>query len=65
MIFIISLIGLIGQKKNNINLISLYPDFQGEDKRKIILDTFIFGDLHWNKNGTKIVFDSLLNKINF
>ena len=52
-------------KKNNINLISLYSDFQGEDKRKIILDTFIFGDLHWNKNGTKIVFDSLLNKINF
>lgn len=52
-------------KKNNLNLVSLYPDFDGEDKRKIILDTFIYGDLHWNKNGTKIVFNSLINKINF
>ena len=52
-------------KKNNIDLISLYPEFQGADKRKIVLDTFIFGDLHWNKNGTKIVFNSLINKINF
>ena len=52
-------------KKNNIDLISLYPEFQGADKRKIVLDTFIFGDLHWNKIGTKIVFNSLINKINF
>ncbi len=52
-------------EKNNLNLVSLYPDFDGEDKRKVILDTFIYGDLHWNKNGTKIVFNSLINKINF
>ena len=52
-------------EKNNLNLISLYSDFNGKDKRKIILDTFIYGDLHWNKNGTKIVFESLINKINF
>ena len=52
-------------KKNNLNLISLYPDFDGKDKRKIILETFIYGDLHWNKNGTKIVFNSLKDKINF
>ena len=32
---------------------------------EIILDTFIYGDLHWNKNGTKIVFNSLINKIKF
>tara|TARA_B100001250_G_scaffold378101_1_gene367694 strand:- start:403 stop:1512 length:1110 start_codon:yes stop_codon:yes gene_type:complete len=51
--------------KNNINFITLYPDFDGQDKRKIVLDTFIFGDLHWNKNGTKIIFNSLINKINF
>ncbi len=51
--------------KNNLNFVSLYPDFDGVDKRNIILDTFIYGDLHWNKNGTKIVFDSLIKKINF
>ena len=49
----------------NLNFISLYQDFYGQDKRKIILDTFIYGDLHWNKNGTKIVFESLKNKLNF
>ena len=51
--------------KNNINFISLYPNFDGQDKRKIVLDTFIFGDLHWNKKGTKIIFNSLINKISF
>ena len=52
-------------KINNINLISLYEDFDGEDKREITLKTFIFGDLHWNKKGTKIVFNSLIKKIDF
>lgn len=52
-------------KKNNISMISLYPDFMGENRRKIALDNFIFGDLHWNKKGTKIVFNSLLNQIEF
>ena len=52
-------------KQNNINLISLYPNFQGTNKREIVFDTFIFGDLHWNKNGTNIVFNALINKINF
>ncbi len=51
--------------KNNVNFISLYSDFDGEDKRKIALDTFIFGDLHWNKKGTKIVFNRLIKKIKF
>ena len=51
--------------KNNVNFISLYSDFDGENKRKIALDTFIFGDLHWNKKGTKIVFNSLIKKIKF
>ena len=52
-------------EKNNLNFISLYSDFDGKDKREIIFDTFIYGDLHWNKNGTKIVFDSLIKKISF
>ena len=52
-------------KKNNIKLINLYENFQVEDKRKKILNTFIFGDLHWNKNGNRIVFESLIKKIKF
>ena len=52
-------------KNNNISLISMYSDFDGEDKRKIALETFIFGDLHWNKLGTKIIFNRLISEINF
>ena len=52
-------------KTKNIDYITLYPDFSGENKRKIVLDTFIFGDLHWNKKGTQIVFNSIINKIDF
>ena len=40
-------------------------DFDDEDKRKITLETFIFGDLHWNKLGTKIIFNRLISEINF
>jgi len=50
-------------KKNNINYIDVYPEFIGKDKRLNILDTFIFGDLHWNKKGTKIIFDKLVSEI--
>lgn len=52
-------------EKNNINYVSLYENFKGDDPKRIALDTFIFGDLHWNKKGTKIIFNSLVNKINF
>jgi len=52
-------------KNNQIKLINLYPKFEGINRRKIILDTFIFGDLHWNKKGTQIIFDSLIKEINF
>lgn len=51
--------------ENNINLISMYPIFNQLNKRKIILDTFIFGDLHWNKEGTKLVFEELIKEVNF
>lgn len=51
--------------KNSLDMISLYSDFNGEDKRKIILETFIYGDLHWNKKGTEIVFNSLIKKVKF
>ena len=48
---------------NNINYIDVYPQFIGKNKRESILDTFIFGDLHWNIKGTKIIFDKLINEI--
>ena len=51
--------------ENKINLISMYPIFNKFNKRQTILDTFIFGDLHWNKEGTKLVFEELIKQINF
>ena len=52
-------------RKNNLKLINLYENFNSLDNRELILDTFIFGDLHWNKSGTKIVFENLIKIINF
>ena len=52
-------------KKNDINFIELYSDFESEKKKEMALSTFIFGDLHWNKKGTKKVFNSLISKIDF
>ena len=52
-------------KKNNIKYISLYEDFKSENPKQVTLETFIFGDLHWNKKGTQIVFNSIINQINF
>jgi len=51
--------------KNKVNLISMYPIFNQINKRQIILDTFIFGDLHWNKKGTKLVFEKLIEEVDF
>ena len=52
-------------KKNNLHLIDLYKNFDSTNKREMILDTFIFGDLHWNKKGTQIIFENLKDKIEF
>ena len=51
--------------KKNLKTINLYKNFNSTNNRKLILDTFIFGDLHWNKNGTEIVFQNLVKNINF
>ena len=51
-------------KKNNINFISLYDNFSANKSRKFILDNFIYGDIHWNKNGTKIVLDEIIKFFN-
>tara|TARA_B110000003_G_C16575122_1_gene505840 strand:+ start:163 stop:1293 length:1131 start_codon:yes stop_codon:yes gene_type:complete len=50
---------------NNINFVSLYDVFQSVDKRKLIFDNFIYGDIHWNKKGTLKVFNEIINKIKF
>jgi len=52
-------------EEKDINYIDLYFDFDTNDSRKKVLETFIFGDLHWNKLGTKLVFNSLIKQIRF
>jgi hypothetical protein len=49
-------------RENNINFINLYDQFESENKRKLILDNFIFGDIHWNKEGTIKIFNGLNKK---
>lgn len=52
-------------KENDINFLSLYDAFQGEDSRRLIFENFIYGDIHWNKIGTKLVFEEVVKNINF
>ena len=48
-----------------INFLSMYEYFDDLDKKKLIFENFIFGDIHWNKKGTKIIFDNLIKNIKF
>jgi len=50
----------IGQFVFSLNFLSLYDSFSANKSRKFILDNFIYGDIHWNKNGTKIVLDEII-----
>jgi len=52
-------------KVNNINFINLYNTFQSERKRDFIFENFIYGDIHWNKQGTLKIFNEIINRINF
>ena len=47
-------------KDNKINLINLYDKFKNDNARKSIFDNFINGDIHWNKKGTKLVFNEII-----
>ena len=51
--------------ENRIDLINLYEEFSSKEPKKFILDNFIYGDIHWNKKGNKIVSDALFKKIDF
>ena len=52
-------------KKRKINFLSLYDNFKSIDNNQFIFDNFIYGDVHWNENGSKIVFESIKKNINF
>jgi len=47
---------------NSIKFLNLYNIFtpEKESKREFILDNFIFGDIHWNKDGNKKVFNEVI-----
>ena len=48
-------------EEQNIDFISLYPLFSNADKKKTIFNNFILGDVHWNKDGTDIIFQTIKN----
>ncbi len=51
-------------EKNNIPFINLYPDFMtGEEPARIIQKLFIPADVHWNKEGNKLVAEKILVEI--
>ncbi|MDC1148210.1 hypothetical protein OAT00_00885 [Pelagibacteraceae bacterium] len=47
-------------KENKINFVNLYSAFDSKDKKKIILNNFILGDIHWNKQGNKTIANEIL-----
>ena len=51
--------------ENNINFLSLYEVFKSNDNRKFILKNFIYGDIHWNKKGTELIFKEVIKNIDF
>lgn len=51
--------------KHNADFINLFPKFiNNTEGREIINDYFILGDVHWNKEGHKLIAKSLLEYIN-
>jgi len=52
-------------QSQNINFLSMYEYFTSEDDKKFILDNFLYGDVHWNKNGTQIIFENIIKNIEF
>ena len=48
-----------------INFLSIYDKFKSKDKKDFIFKNFIYGDIHWNLSGTKIVNEAILSSVNF
>ena len=51
--------------ENNINFLSLYKVFKSNDNRRFIFKNFIYGDIHWNKKGTELIFKEVIKNIDF
>ena len=49
--------------KNNIPLVNLYKYFSEKNKKEIIKKYFIPGDVHWNKDGNLLIYQSLKEEI--
>ena len=52
-------------QRNNIKFLNTYDQFKSNDTRNFIFDNFIYGDIHWNKKGTNLIFNEVIKKINF
>ena len=52
-------------QKNNINFIDLYDDIIDHSKKaeENILENYILGDIHFNKNGNFKIFNALISKL--
>ena len=51
--------------KKKINFVNLFDKFQSKQTRKFIFENFIYGDVHWNEKGTKLIFDEIIKKVDF
>ncbi len=51
--------------EKKINFVNLFDKFQSKQTRKFIFENFIYGDVHWNEKGTKLIFDEIIKKIDF
>ena len=49
-------------KKNDINFIDLFVYFENKKSEDIIKKYFIKGDVHWNKEGHKYIYEKLLEE---
>jgi len=52
-------------QENKINFLNLYKVFESNNNRRFILENFIYGDIHWNKNGTELIFKEVIKNIDF
>ena len=52
-------------QENKINFLNLYKIFESNNNRRFILENFIYGDIHWNKNGTELIFKEVIKNIDF
>jgi len=52
-------------EKNEISFINFYDEFSSTNSKDFIFENFIYGDIHWSKKGTNLIFNALSKKINF